>query len=132
MVSRADGVREHIADLLELVTAARERLTALSKGGHPYTETLRANLQSTIETIQRELARARQRRQRARGLDTATEILAKVKTQALEGRQAKRLAQTKAQAQQMRERSIGERGAAEAIVSSANTKAKKRKVQPKR
>ena len=132
MASRADGVREHIADLLELITAARERLTALCKGEHPHAEVLRTNLQSTIETIQRELARARQRRERARSLDAAAEILAKVKTRALEGRQAERLAQTVARAQQMRDRAIGEQSAAKAILSSANTIAKKCKVQPKR
>lgn len=131
MASRADEVRERIADLSELIIAARKNLADLGEDGHPYAEFLKANLKATIEAVQRELARARNELQGARGLDAAAEILAKVKTQALEGRRAAKWAQTRAQAQHALERAIAQ-DAAEAILASANTRARKRKTRAKK
>ena len=58
MTSRADGVQKRIADLSELIVAAQNDLAAFGEGGHPHANVRAANLQATIKTVQRGLARA--------------------------------------------------------------------------
>ena len=131
MASRADEVRERIADLSELITAARKSLADLGEDGYPYAEFLRANLQATIKAVQRELARARNELQGARGLDAAADILDKVKTQAREARRAANWALAQAQAQRALERTAAQ-VAVQATLASTRRRAKKRKARGKR
>ena len=88
-----------------------------------------ANLRATIETVQRELDRSESGLDRARGLDVAADILAKVKTQAQKGRRTAGWA--KGRAQKALGRAVAQ-DAAEAILTSAMMKARARKARAKK
>ena len=122
--SRAEEVGERIADLSEMIAAARRTLADLGDDDRPSAELRRINLQATIKTLQRELVVARQSLQNARGIDAATEILANVKAQAREAWLAAHFAQPRAK--RARHRAIASQ-AVEAILSSANTRTRKPK-----
>lgn len=130
-MSKANEVRERIADLSELITATRKTLADLGEDGHPYAKVLRANLQATIEAAQRERARAKGALDNARGLDAAAEILAKVNTQAREGRHTTKWAEMRAQTQRALERAVAQDAAA-AILASASKRAKEQNARAKK
>lgn len=122
MASKAPGIGERIADLSELMAAASKTLAELGEDDNPHAELRRANLQTTIMTVQRELVLARQSLQGARALDAAAETLARLK----EGRLAASSGQTRDRAQQTLDRTIPS-DAIKAILTSASTKAKNRR-----
>lgn len=105
--------------LSELITAARVSLVGLGQDTHPMANMRRANLEATIEAVQRELARAKKALDQARSPAAAAESLAKVKTQIREARPAAKLARAKDH--------DFDKDAAEAILASATVKAKKQK-----
>ena len=91
MALKAEEVGAYIAGLSELIDAARKSLAELNEDNRPAAVFRRTNLHATIITVQRELGLARQSLQNARGIDAATEILARIKAQALEARLTPRL-----------------------------------------
>ena len=119
MTSKSTGIGERIADLSELMAAARKTLAELGDGDHPHTKLRRANLQATITTVQRELQYARQSLQGAGDLDAAAEILTRLKEA--------RLAAISDHARTL-DRNIPS-DAIKAILTSANTKAKSRRAR---
>ena len=135
MTSRADEFQERIADLSELMRAAQTRLAALGEDARPHAQILSANLQATIETVRRELARAKRALDHAQGLDAAAEILAQVKTQAQERQRTAKWAEIRSHTQWALERAAT-LDAAEAImapiVAAAEAKNKKNKKRRKR
>lgn len=122
----ADKVQERVADLLELMTAAQKNVTSLGMDQRDHANAVRANLRATIETIGRELARARQDLHRAAGLDSPAEILANLKTQARTGLQTAKWAKTRSQTQRALELAVAQE-AAKAILGSAAASARKTK-----
>ena len=121
MASEASGIVERIADLSELMAAARKTLAELGEDHNPHTELRRTNLQATIMTVERELVRARQSLQGARALDAAAETLARLK----EGRLAVTSGQTRNRAQQTSDRTVAS-DAIKTILNAAITNAKNR------
>jgi hypothetical protein len=99
VTSRADEFQERIADLSELMTAARKSIAALGEDRNPHAHILTANLQATIETVERELVRAKRALDHAQGLDAAAEILAQVKTQAQERQRTAKWAEIRSHTQ---------------------------------
>jgi hypothetical protein len=138
VTSRADEFQERIADLSELMTAAQKSLAALGEDKRPHAQILTANLQATIETVQRELVRATRALDHAQGLDAAAEILAKVKTQAQERQRTAKWAEIRSHTQWALERAAT-LDAAEAIMApiiaaaaAKNKKNRKRKKSRKK
>jgi hypothetical protein len=135
VTSRADEFQDRIADLSELMTAAQKNLAALAEDKRPYADTLTANLQTTIEAVQRELTRARKALDHAQGLDAAAEILAQVKTQAQERQRTAKWAEIRANAKWALERAAA-LDAAEAImapiIAAAAAKNRKNKKNKKK
>ena len=126
MASRTEEVGKHIAELSELMAAARKTLAELGEDENPYTGLRRTNLQATIMTVQRELVLARQSLQGARDLDAAAEALTRLK----KGRLAARSGQTRTGARQVLDRTTAS-DAIKAILTSANTRAKNRRPRAK-
>ena len=122
MASKPQEVEKRIADLSELMAAARNTLAELGEDDNRHAELRRANLQTTIAAVQRELVLARQSLQGARDLDAVSETIAKLK----EGRLAARAAQTRIEAHQTLDRPIAS-DAIKAILTSARTRAKNRR-----
>src|SRR6201992_3481895 len=79
VASRAVEVGERIAGLSELMAAARKALAELGDADNPNARLRRANLQTTIATVQRELVQAQQSLQGTRGLDAVADTLARLK-----------------------------------------------------
>ena len=130
MTSRADEFQERIADLSELMTAAQKSLAALGETGHPHADIRAANLRATIETVRRELARAKRALDHAQGLNAAAEILAQVKTQAQERQRTAKWAEIRTSTRWALERAAA-LDAADAImtpiIAAATAKNKKNK-----
>lgn len=131
MGSKAEEVEERIADLSELIAAARRVVAELGEDDLPDLEFRRANLQATIVAVERELILAKQSLQGARGQDAAAEILTKVKAQALEGQSMAQFHRTRSHARRVLDHAIPSESA-EAILLAANTKVKKRKARAPR
>ena len=131
MASRVEDIGEYIAGLSELMAAARKTLAELGDDDNSYTELRRANLRSTITTVQRELAFARQSLQGAHDRDAAATTLAMLKTQAMEGRLAARSGQPRTHTQQALDRTTPS-DAIKAILTSASTRAKDRRPRAKK
>ena len=104
VTSRADEFQERIADLSELMTTAQKNLAVLGEDSRPHAQILTANLRATIETVRRELARAQRALDHAQGLDTAAEILDRVKAQAQERQRTAKWAEIRAHTQWALER----------------------------
>ena len=117
------------------MTAAQKNLAAISVDARPHVQVLTANLRATIETVQRELARAKRALDHAQGLDAAAEILAQVKTQAQERQRTAKWAEIRSHTQWALERAAA-LDAAEAImapiVAAAAAKNKKKKKAKKK
>ena len=130
VTSRADEFQERIADLSELMTAARKSLAALGEDRRPTADILSANLRATIEAVERELARAKKALDHAQGLDAAADILAQVKTQVQERQRAVKWAEIRSNTKWALERAA-ELDTAEAIMAPiiAAAEAKNKKIK---
>ena len=104
MVALADEIRARIAGLSGLMADAQNNLAAFGEKGHPHADVLATNLRATIEAVQRELARAERALDRAQGLDAAVEILAKVRSQAQQGKREAKWTEIQANAKWAQER----------------------------
>jgi len=116
-VARAEEIWERIVGLSDLMAAAKKTLVELGEGDDRHTALRRANLQTTITTVQRELALARQSLQGARELEAGAETLAGLKTRSW--------------AQQALDRTVPP-DPVKAILTSATARAKHRKARSKK
>lgn len=126
-----EDIGEYIAGLSELMAAARKALAELGEDDNSHTELRKANLQSTITTVQRELGLARQSLQGAHDRDPAATTFAMLKTQAMEGGVAARSGQPRTHTQQALDRTAPS-DAIKAILTSASTRAKDRRPRAKK
>jgi hypothetical protein len=117
VASRAEEIWERIAGLSDLMAAAKKTLVELGEDDNHHTELRRANLQTTIMTVQRELVLARQSLQGARELEAAAETLASLKT--------------RSRAQQALDRTIPP-DTVKAILTSATARARHRRARSKK
>lgn len=126
MASSTKEVAKRIAGLSNLMADARRALAQLGENDNADIKLRRANLQTTITTVQRELVLARQWLQGARDLGAAAEPLA-----GLEGRLEARSGQIQARAQLALDRTIAS-DAIKEILTSATTSEKNRRRRGKK
>jgi len=116
VASRAEEIWERIAGLSDLMAAARKALVELDEDDNHHAQLRRANLQTTIATVQGELVLARQSLQGAQELDAAADSLA---------------LKTRSRAQQALDRTEPT-DTIKAILTSATARAKDRKIRAKK
>jgi len=116
VASTAEEIWERIAGLSDLMAAARKALVELGEDDNHHAQLRRANLQTTIATVERELVLARQSLQGAQELDAAADSLA---------------LKTRSRAQQALDRTEPT-DTIKAILTSATARAKDRKARAKK